>query len=367
MEKVGVMERIRKLLDKVFSNDTLRGRVQVEVICAIVAAAGAMAAIISLFSGRYEACVINIVHTLIAALILLMVMRTKRAWLAGVIMAMGMISMYISFLCNGGADGFGPMWFFLVPSVGVLFFGKKWTSVVSLTMISAAIIALWTPLHRYLLYPFSDSFRISYPLLLTVAFLVASTLEYVHSGAQSRLAQSRVQMERLTMIDELTQVENRRCFDERIQEVWKMSARVQRPVSMLIVDIDHFKFYNDYYGHLEGDKVLYKVAQAIRSTVNRGTDLVARWGGEEFVVLLPLTNGKGACLVAQRLVAKIAELAIEHVCTPLASKQLTVSVGIASIQPSNANHYEKLVRLADHSLYVAKRQGRNLVGPLEKE
>jgi diguanylate cyclase (GGDEF)-like protein len=259
------------------------------------------------------------------------------------------------------------MWFFLVPSVGVLFFSRKWTSVVSLTMIFAAVIALWTPLHRYLLYPFSDSFRISYPLLLTVAFLVALALEYMHSGAQSRLAQSRIQMERLTMIDELTQVENRRCFDERIQEVWKMSARVQRPVSMLIVDIDHFKFYNDYYGHLEGDKVLYKVAQAIRSTVNRGTDLVARWGGEEFVVLLPLTNGKGACLVAQRLVGKITALGIEHVCTPLACKQLTVSVGIASIQPNNANHYEKLVRLADYSLYVAKRQGRNLVGPLEKE
>lgn len=161
-------------------------------------------------------------------------------------------------------------------------------------------------------------------------------------------------------LDGLTQVANRRCFDEYFRQQWRVMKRSRLPLSVIFCDIDYFKLYNDTYGHLEGDICLKKVATILKNSAKRPSDLVARYGGEEFVALLPDTNLEGAMEMAREMQSAIAQQAILHP-ESLSDSYITLSVGVASCMPTAAFSEKQLLMAADRNLYLAKQQGRNQI------
>jgi len=165
--------------------------------------------------------------------------------------------------------------------------------------------------------------------------------------------------EHLSMYDQLTDLPNRRCFEIRIDAEWGRALREKIPISILIVDIDFFKNYNDTYGHQQGDVALQSVAKAFEAIIKRPGDLPARWGGEEFIVLLPNTDSNGAESTAEQLRAFIEEMEI-----PLPNEsraKITVSIGVNTEIPTIDSTKEKFISGADEALYSAKNRGRNRV------
>jgi len=167
-------------------------------------------------------------------------------------------------------------------------------------------------------------------------------------------------LHRLSVVDGLTGIANRRNFDETLVRAWRRSQRQSTPVSLILVDIDHFKSYNDCHGHLGGDECLQQVAQALSQTVKRPFDLVARYGGEEFGVVLPDTAKAGAEQVAEAMRATVESLRIPHGSSPV-SEVVTISCGTASALAAPGTAPESLVAAADACLYEAKHAGRNRV------
>ena len=175
---------------------------------------------------------------------------------------------------------------------------------------------------------------------------------------QQELEVKNAELERLSSQDGLTGIANRRIFDEFIDKEWMRAAREQQPISLILIDIDHFKLYNDNYGHQGGDDCLRRVAQALASTVRRPGDLVARYGGEEFAVVMPGTDAQGAASIADALRSKIEELHLRHEFSSTAD-HVTISLGVATMVPDGSQQAEALVATADKALYEAKESGRN--------
>jgi diguanylate cyclase (GGDEF)-like protein len=164
----------------------------------------------------------------------------------------------------------------------------------------------------------------------------------------------------LSLLDGLTGIANRRCFDERLDVEWRRAHRNMRSLSLLMVDVDHFKRYNDFYGHAAGDECLRLVAQALSHTLTRPGDLVARYGGEEFACLLPETEPSGAMAVARMLEQRVRDMARPHAASPTHS-HVSVSIGVGHADGRNAMSGLDLVQLADQQLYRAKGAGRGRV------
>jgi diguanylate cyclase (GGDEF)-like protein len=172
------------------------------------------------------------------------------------------------------------------------------------------------------------------------------------------LAEVNDRLEELNRTDALTGLPNRRRLDETLDRAWQRAGAEGRPVSLLMVDIDHFKEFNDHYGHLGGDACLAKVAEALAAGIRDG-DVVARFGGEEFSVILPDADLELATRIAERIRHQIALLRAEHPTAP--DGLVSVSVGVASAVPAGDDTPRDLIKLADQALYEAKRNGRNRV------
>jgi diguanylate cyclase (GGDEF)-like protein len=190
-------------------------------------------------------------------------------------------------------------------------------------------------------------------------------------GTHIRLKQLSDELRRIGRVDVVTEVANRRVFDETLMEEWTRSLRTCRPLSLALVDIDHFKSFNDHYGHQAGDACLRAFADVLRSVAGRASDLVARYGGEEFALLLPDTEVTGAQVVADHLLESLHETAIPHENSPLGGGKVSASIGVSTFQPSagsscninsaapaRAPEASDLVAAADRALYDAKRGGR---------
>lgn len=173
-----------------------------------------------------------------------------------------------------------------------------------------------------------------------------------------QLEQVNQELEQLATQDGLTQIANRRTFNRVLEQEWDRMQRDQQPLSLLLIDVDYFKLYNDHYGHQAGDHCLCQVAQVLKKAAQRPADLVARYGGEEFAVLLPQTDTRGAIEVAQAIQRLLHDLAVEHRYSPI-SLQVTVSIGLGTIIPSSTASMDEWVYQTDQALYAAKAQGRN--------
>ncbi len=164
----------------------------------------------------------------------------------------------------------------------------------------------------------------------------------------------------LAFVDGLTGIANRRLFDERLDAEWRRCKRSQQPLSLIMIDIDYFKLYNDHYGHQMGDDCLRAVARALKTRILRPYDLLARYGGEEFVCLLPETDLTGATVIANALLDAVKSLKIEHVRSNL-DQFVSISVGVASEDFVGERTSDELLQRADARLYQAKRKGRGQV------
>ncbi len=173
---------------------------------------------------------------------------------------------------------------------------------------------------------------------------------------QKQLEASNKKLQELSSLDGLTGIANRRQFDESLDKEWKRAARNDLPLSLILIDIDFFKPFNDNYGHQAGDDCLIRVAKALQETIVRPTDVIARYGGEEFTAILPDTNAEGAAVVAEKLRIAIESLNIKHEHSK-AAEYVTISLGIAD-NPGLAD-LESLIHKADECLYEAKESGRN--------
>ncbi len=178
---------------------------------------------------------------------------------------------------------------------------------------------------------------------------------------QQQLKEANIELQRLNNVDALTGASNRKHFNEHIETEWKRALREQTPLSVLMIDVDDFKRFNDTYGHLAGDEALRKVAETARKIATRPTDLAARFGGEEFVIVLPSTTLDGAKTVGEKLCQSIEDLQMPHSASTV-GKFLTVSVGGASIIPGREDvSCLPLIEAADVALYEAKKSGKNRV------
>jgi diguanylate cyclase (GGDEF)-like protein/PAS domain S-box-containing protein len=173
-----------------------------------------------------------------------------------------------------------------------------------------------------------------------------------------QLEQANQELEQLSVMDSLTQIANRRKFDRYIAQEWTRLSREQSPLALILCDIDHFKLYNDTYGHPAGDRCLIEVAQAISKVIKRPSDLVARYGGEEFVLVLPGTSMAGAKYLAQQIRLQVEALKIPHLRSSV-DLYVTISLGVSSCIPHPDFNFEVLIAAADQGLYQAKEMGRN--------
>ncbi|WP_256081685.1 diguanylate cyclase [Massilia sp. YIM B04103] len=180
----------------------------------------------------------------------------------------------------------------------------------------------------------------------------------LHDITHHKLSEDALQ--RAAMIDPLTKIANRRHFDSFLEKEWQRALRSGAALSLVVLDVDHFKLYNDTLGHAAGDVCLQKVAQAINSHALRATDLAARYGGEEFVLLFAETDSDSAYLLAESIRAHIESLQLPHPRS-VTSPHITVSIGVATIHPSQLDSTESLFVAADRAMYVAKEGGRNQV------
>ncbi|MBE0598213.1 MAG: GGDEF domain-containing protein [Desulfuromonadales bacterium] len=183
------------------------------------------------------------------------------------------------------------------------------------------------------------NFRLSFPLVLQ--------LEVERDLAQ-----------RNSLTDSLTGLLNRRFFDNALQTEFSRHKRTGSQLSLIMIDVDYFKKYNDYYGHLEGDDCLRQIARALKTVIERGTDLVARYGGEEFAVILPDTDCQGAQVLSERIARSVLALNLPHADSDI-SEWVTLSMGIASAADHVLVDGSQLVEFADQAMYRAKKNGRN--------
>lgn len=194
---------------------------------------------------------------------------------------------------------------------------------------------------------------------LIAAQAAVSLVNARHYGQlEEKVRQRTEELRRLASTDALTGVANRREFDETLEKEWRRSQRDQHMLSLLMIDIDHFKQYNDHYGHPVGDKCIHAVAQALQTVVNRSSDLVARYGGEEFVILITGSKSVDTLQVAQYCIDAVRALAIPHAFSSTTS-HVTVSLGICSMVASPGVESDVLISRADKALYNAKHKGRN--------
>ncbi|ATX81311.1 PAS domain S-box-containing protein/diguanylate cyclase (GGDEF) domain-containing protein [Mariprofundus ferrinatatus] len=192
------------------------------------------------------------------------------------------------------------------------------------------------------------------PVIMACGQIIIARQEQVARRAAEKA------LEKLASMDGLLHIPNRRSFDEYLHHEWRRAMRYQTPVSLFMIDIDHFKRYNDSYGHQAGDDCLIKVAKLIQESLRRPTDMVARYGGEEFVCIMPDTSLDGAVPVAKAIMHGLQMKKMTHESSPVA-RRVTVSIGVATIVPGKDVVASDLVKLADRYLYQAKSSGRNRI------
>jgi two-component system chemotaxis family response regulator WspR len=179
--------------------------------------------------------------------------------------------------------------------------------------------------------------------------------------AMRMLEQSNAELARLSRTDALTGIANRRVFDERLDEAYRRLARERKPLSLVLLDVDFFKRFNDHYGHVSGDRCLHQLASSLPACARRPGDLAARYGGEEFAMLLPDTTREGALGVAENIRARVEGLGLTHAARGDGLAIVTVSLGVSTLIPEDASTPTQLIVAADEALYEAKRKGRNCV------
>ncbi len=201
--------------------------------------------------------------------------------------------------------------------------------------------------------------KLAFSTLIISHFVLLCAGILVLAGFGNQIIKLTETLKKQSNVDGLTEIANRRFFDITLHREWLRSRRLNSPLSLIMCDIDHFKLYNDNYGHQAGDICLKKVAQTLKGAAKRPDDLVARYGGEEFVIILPETPAEGAKVIAEQAREAVESLMIEHSSNKIAD-HVTISLGIATRNPTHVSAENDLIEDADKALYTSKESGRNI-------
>lgn len=212
----------------------------------------------------------------------------------------------------------------------------------------------------------AEQIMIDAGVLVSANLICAMVCHSLERANRTNFLEERLLLETASR-DGLTGIHNRRLFDEHIDRIWPQALRARVPLALLLLDIDHFKAYNDHYGHQAGDECLRQVASCLTRSTHRPLDVTARYGGEEFAIVLYDARREHVEEVARSIQAGIRALAIEHLASPAAARRLTMSIGAACIEPTTNRSHVGFIQLADEALYAAKARGRDCVVIMDKE
>lgn len=239
---------------------------------------------------------------------------------------------------------------FIYYLVGLSFYGALAANVIGLvTFVVAASV-----------FGFADATMLYQLVILLFASVVSATLAHNLESLQRQTWLEQRMLEEMAERDGLTGIYNRRRLETHLARVWEQATRESRPMALMMVDVDHFKNYNDRYGHQAGDEALKQVARVLSGVARRPLDMAARYGGEEFVVMLFDTTVEHAVTTADQVLQEVRMLGIPHSASA-ASDVITVSIGLAHVMPAPGRSVEGLLQIADQGVYLAKDSGRNRV------
>lgn len=270
-------------------------------------------------------------------------------------MVLMMTTLCLYLLCSGGAENMGPLWFFILPTLIFYILGLHLGRIVIALLFCFVVFLLYYPDNPLLFTSYPDYFIHRFTGSLFSVCVLAYTYEFTRKDCQDELVAVTQKLEALSKTDELTGLANRREIIEKLEDEKNRFERNNHPFSILVIDIDLFKQVNDKHGHICGDFILQKTAETF-VTYTQKRDCVARWGGEEFLILLPETTLSQAEKIAERLRAAVEA---QHNNCEESTVQITISVGIAEYTPEQT--ISQFLNIADQLLYKAKATGRNRV------
>mgnify|MGYP001178064027 FL=1 len=347
--------------DRILADEKMRTHVLSLFVSVILFILGLFMCILNLFTGTLYLVFLTGGLAAVLAVIIFLLTHTEREKTGLFLLSLSVLVLLSLLLINGGLEGFSSIWILILPFTAFSLFGLKSGGGLSLAMLVVILIVLWSPLFSGIRYDYSRTFVSRFPIVYISCMFIGTSLEYERETSQRLIRKSQSQLKQLSRIDELTKLENRRAFDKRLNELWADAVQQGQPLSLLMIDIDFFKAYNDYYGHLEGDLVLINVARIISETIVHDREIAARWGGEEFSVLLPHDALEKAIEKAQKVRLAILAKAIPHEKSGSPLKKITVSIGVSTLIPSVTKSSRELLAQADKALYRAKNEGRNRV------
>ena len=265
----------------------------------------------------------------------------------------------------GAAQGANFLFIYMYPLLTIMLLGMKGGVIAAAILLCVLSAQMLIPALSNFNYHIDVTVRMitSYILVFVVMIVIETTRKTKDRLIEKQnnvLMELNKKLESLSNTDELTKLNNRRSLKEYMDIVWKQNHRLRLPLTVMMLDIDFFKDYNDSLGHLEGDKALIALAQCLKDQIKRETDFIARFGGEEFIIILPFVSKNEAMKFAETLVKNVEKMSIPHPMSEV-SKHLTISVGLDIVIPDNNNSVKQLLDNADKALYKAKQSGRNRV------
>lgn len=336
---------------------TQQNKSAIGVIALILAVITAFLSLLDAMQHQYIMMAATLVLTLILVSIFVLSLMVKIKRVVELILCVALSMLCVILALTGRNEGFTILWVLLFPPATMLFMRFIYVASIGAFFEVFIIVLFLTPLKNIVSEYYSQTFMVRFPVLYTAFFALSFLAKYLITKQEIAEYNYIQTIEKLSMIDQLTGIPNRRSFEERLSQEWNRAIRNKEPLSVLFTDVDKFKNYNDSYGHLQGDKALQAIAGIFNKALRRSVDFVARWGGEEFAVLLPNTDGEQAFEVAENIRNMVAETQV-----PLDDDQatyLTISLGINSQIPSSDSSVDDFIRCADDALYAAKNDGRN--------
>lgn len=214
--------------------------------------------------------------------------------------------------------------------------------------------------YQFYSHAYHETDLISSISILTICYIFVYFLQHLLQRADNEISRYQHDLRIMVIHDGLTGIYNRRFFEERLEQEWARSLRSKTPLALIMLDVDYFKNYNDDYGHIQGDECLKHISKFMDKSLERQTDMLFRYGGEEFAIILPDTGVKGAYDIAEMIRLEIEQLDIKNIHSPLGGR-ITISGGICAMQPESGDTRHSLLECADKNLYRAKKLGRNQI------
>lgn len=335
-------------------DDTFRLRFELVLVFSSLSIVSLVMTIVNIITSKNTLMLATLVFSIVSMIgVLLAYLKRINVAISSTLMVAVTYVLFIYFIISGNPEGFSVIWICLLPSLSLFLFGKKKGSIVCLCMFIIIIFFFYSNLGRSLLnFDYTTSFKLRFPILFTSFYCVSLITEIVRFRTHQKMIETRKQFQFLSNHDSLTNLYNRKGFNDMIEKTLKNCHN--DGLTLSIIDIDHFKEVNDTYGHIIGDKVLIDLSNVMRDCVGYKGD-VCRWGGEEFAVL---TYKEESIDFPEELRKIIEEKIFDEDGNDI---NITISVGFVKVNANARIEAEELLKAADACLYSAKNNGRNQV------